>query len=125
VSAVETFVKALERTPDSYENLDIEANLRVTIDDTALAVSGSGEQLHIGLPSLPAALSLIARRRATVRTLARTLALGGLTAEASVGDAVVAILGSEAEPSLLTRALSLGPIEFRGRGVLAALFHVR
>jgi hypothetical protein len=125
VSGVERFVTALERAGDDHLALAVDANLRVTVDDTPLAVTGSGERIRIGLPSLPTGLSLAVRRRTSLRTLAGALAQGGLTAEVCVGDAVVAILGHDADPSVLARTLALGPVEVRARGLLAALVHSR
>lgn len=125
MSAVETLVTALERGSGEHDALSVEANLRVAVGDTAIAVTGSGERVHIGVPSLWAGLSLAVSRLETVRALARALALAELTAEVRVGHAVVAILGSDARPSLLAKTLSVGPVEIRGRGLVAAALHIR
>lgn len=119
------FAAVLGRLARQGPELAVDANLSVTVEGTRLAVSTRAERLYVQIPSVTACLRLARSDGDRLSTIAGLLDDADLTAEVRVGDAVVAVVGSEATPGLLARRLRLGAVALRPRGAVAATLRLR
>lgn len=119
------FAAILGRLARTGPALDVEANLSVTVDGIRLAVSTCDGRLRVQVPSIGACARLARSERTRLPVLASILADAGLTVEVRVGDAVVALVGADANPGRLARRLHLGAVEPRLRGVVAATLRLQ
>ncbi|WP_254280122.1 hypothetical protein [Haloarcula marina] len=117
---IETVAELLDELDDRPE-LAVDADLRVDVDGRTLSVVGYDDMVAVGVPSLPAALSLWRRLPVDPMDAAAVLASVGLTAELRVRGVPVARLGDDATPSSLARRLGLGPVELVPDGVVLAV----
>jgi hypothetical protein len=76
--------------------------------------------VRVQVPSVAAAASLLSSEGDRLPALARLAASAGVTAEVRIGDAVVAVVGTDADPGRVSRLLSLGPVEVRSTELAAA-----
>lgn len=118
-------VDSLEKLPREGERLDIEANLGAQIDGRAFAVSSEDGRIVVHAPSVGAVLAVVPASGGAVSALADVLADAGVTVEVRTGNAVLAVVGAEAEPDGLTAALVSEAVELRAGGALAGLLRVR
>ena len=111
---------AIESVAEGRPPLDVEANLAVTVDGVRLAVASVDGRVRVQVPSVAAAASLLSSEGDRLPALARLAASAGVTAEVRIGDAIVAVGGTDADPGRVSRLLSLGPVEVRSTELAAA-----
>lgn len=114
-----------ERLPREEETLRVQANLGVEVAGTRLAVSSRDGRVRIHVPSVPACVSLLRSGAGRLAALAPVLARAGVTAELRTGEAVLAVIGAEAEPGATEAALSVEAVEVRTLGLVAGLLRFR
>lgn len=118
-------VATVEGLARSDSDLNISANLSVTIDDTHLAISTVGDRIRVQVPSVWAGFRLLRSEHERLPPLSRALSEASLTAEIRVGSAVIAVAGTDATPGTLSQLLSVGPIEVRLRALVPAILRLR
>jgi len=98
--------------------LEVLADLRLTVDGEAIDVRGEGHHLVVDLPSLRAGRRLVTsgpfvlgNREEALTRLHEALDVGGVSAEIRLQGTRVARMGAGARPGMLSRVLSLGPVE--------------
>jgi len=97
----------------------------------AITVTGDGAVVTFTLPHLrlyPGALGPLADRKRRVEVLTRLqrgLQIADLTLQVRLRDTVLAQLGPQSQPSLLSRLLGLGPLQVRPLRLLRALLRRR
>lgn len=123
--AVGAAIDSLGALPREGERLDIEANLGVKIDGRTFAVSSEGDRIVVHAPSVGACLALLSGERRRLPELAALLEEAGVTVEVRTGEAVLAVVGTEASPRGVASALAAGGIELRPGGVLTGLLRLR
>lgn len=122
--AVGAAVDSLAELPREGERLDIEANLGVEIDGRTFAVSSEGDRVVVHAPSVSACLA-VADNWGRLPDLAALLADAGVTVEVRTGNAVLAIVGAEADSGGLTASLVAAAVELRANEIVAGLLRLR
>ena len=121
--AVDAAVDALADLARQRGRLDIEANLSVSVDGRVFAVSSEADRLIVHAPSVGACLAVAPKSR--LPALADGLDAAGVTVELRTGDAVLAVVGADADPGQATATLLSEGVEVRPSGVLAGLLRLR
>jgi hypothetical protein len=118
ITTLAALLDSLEQRPD----LDLDADLTVTVADQAMTVAGYGDTFAFDLPSLTGAISLWRSLPVGHMDIAAMLSSVGLTAEVRVRGVPLARLGDTAVPSRISDWMGLGSIELLPEGIaLAAL----
>jgi hypothetical protein len=106
------------------QQLDVTANLSVTVDGRAFAVSTTEERVVVHAPSVGGCLTLLPRV-GRLPSVAATLDAAGVTVELRTGTAVLAVVGRQASPGRLTASLFSDAVEVRGCDVFAGLVRAK
>ncbi|MFC7073408.1 hypothetical protein ACFQJ7_00650 [Halovenus rubra] len=117
--------RTVERFAHDGPALDVAANLSVTVDGIDLAINTVNERLHVQVPSVRAGFYLLGGERDRIPTISRVLSEADLTAEIRVGSAVLAVVGVEATPGMLSNLFALGAVEVRPKAVVPAALRLR
>ncbi|WP_436902641.1 hypothetical protein [Halovenus halobia] len=123
--AVDAAGDSLAELAHQRGRLQIEANLSVTVEGRVFAVDGRGDRVVVQAPSVAACLVVLQQGSGFVAELANFLDAAGVTLEVRTGDAVLAVVGAEANAGRLTAALVSEAVEVRAGGVLAGLLRLR
>lgn len=99
--------------------LDVSADLAVSVAGHEVTVEAATDRIHITVPTVGIAVSLVRRARGVLPGAARVLAAADLTAVVRVRGRVVAVLGAEARPGRLGERLD-APIQVSADGALTA-----
>jgi hypothetical protein len=125
VAASGDLVETVERLARNGPGISVTANLSVTVDNVDLAISTVGDRIRVQVPSVGAGIRLLRGEYERLPALSRVLAEADLTAEIRVGSAVISVAGADATPGMLSRLLSLGPVEVRPRALVPAFLRLR
>jgi len=98
--------------------LEILADLQLTVDGESIDVQADGRYVVVNLPSLRAGRRLLdaeplSRDGRGPRQIREVLEVAGITLEIQLEGAPIAVLGAEAAPGRLSRALRLDGVELR------------
>ncbi|WP_181685215.1 peptide ABC transporter ATP-binding protein [Halorhabdus salina] len=118
-------VSTIEGLARSGPDLSVTANLSVTVENIDLAISTVDDRIRVQVPSVRAGFRLLRREHERLPVLSGVLSEAGLTAEIRVGNAVIAVAGTDAAPDRLSRLLSLGTVEVRLRGLVPAALRLQ
>lgn len=99
--------------------LDVSADLAVSIDGHEVTIEAATDRLHVAVPTVGIAATLVRRARGVLPEAARVLAAADLTAVVRVRGTVVAVLGAEARPGRLGERLD-APLQVSADGALTA-----
>lgn len=99
--------------------LDVSADLVASIDDHEITIEAATDRIHVTVPTVGVAATLVRRTRGVLPGAARVLAAADLTAVVRVRGRVVAVLGAEARPGRLGKRLD-APFQVSADGVLTA-----
>jgi hypothetical protein len=121
VAASGDLAGTVEGLARSGPDLNITANLSVTVHNIDLAISTVDDRIRIQVPSVRAGIRLIRSERDRLQSVSRVLSETGMVAEIRIGSRVVAVAGTDAAPGTVSKLLSLGPVELHPRGLVGAL----
>jgi len=102
--------------------LSIETDLTVGLDGIEADVESTGERLLVEFRSVPNAIRAVrGQQAATEAWLPGLLTATDLTVEIRARGHILAVAGSKARPGVVSRLLSVDPVEIRIGGVVGGL----
>jgi len=104
-------------TKDPIESV---ANIAIPLEGAAIRVPSVTGPVRVELETLRDAVDLVRNQQALLHRLDETLTAGGYTAEVYVVETQVGLLGADADPGRVSRAVGDGKTEILGRGVARA-----
>ena len=107
----------------SRKNIDVHADLSLSVDGEPFTIRGSGRDITIAIPSLQAGRKLLDTPlggREQTRRVHDALRQADVTARVTLDGRTIARIGADAQPGAASRFLRLGQAEVRPTAVAAA-----